>query len=76
MKTKVLRLLAFCLLFLSVVVPNSLQATTAAFLVLTAAVSYLVFRPLKRIPDLMKLYGFTVVVTLLYLLIGQLSQRR
>lgn len=73
MKTKVLKLLAFCLLCLSVVVPNSLQATTAGFLVATAAVSFLVFRPLKRIPDLMKLYGFTVVVTLLYLLIGRMN---
>lgn len=73
MKTKVLKLLSFCLLCLAVVVPNSLQATTAGFLVATAAASFLVFRPLKRIPDLMKLYGFTVAVTLLYLLIGQLS---
>jgi hypothetical protein len=73
MKTKVLKLLAFCLLFLSVVIPNSLQLTTGAFLVATAAAALLVFRLFKRIPDLMKLYGFTVLVTLIYILVGQLN---
>lgn len=73
MKTKVLKLLAFCLLFLSVVIPNSLQVTTGGFLAATAGIAFLLFRPLKSIPDLMKLYGLTAVVTLLYILIGQLS---
>lgn len=73
MKTKVLKLLAFCLLFLTVVIPNSLQVATGVLLVVTAAFSFLLFRSFKRIPDLMKLYGLTVVVTLVYILVGQLN---
>jgi hypothetical protein len=72
MLSLIFKLLLFVLLFLSVVVPNSLQPATAAVLVAAFLLSMNFFNPLKRIPLLIKLFACSVIVTIVYILIGQI----
>ena len=59
-----------CTIFLSVVLPNSLQATTAALLVVCALSSALVMEKSRNILKIFALYGVSLFVTFAYILVG------
>lgn len=69
----IFKLSLFCLLFLSVVVPNSLRAANAALLIFCFVLSLCLCRPLKSIPRLMTAYLATVVITVIFVLVGQIN---
>ncbi len=57
-------------LFLSVVIPNSLQMVTAASLVISASFAALVLKKSQRLVRIFGVYGLTLFVTVTYLLLG------
>jgi hypothetical protein len=63
---------AFVLLLLSVVIPNSMPATTAAAMVFTCLLALPGIRFSASLRNLLALYACTVIVTIVYVIVGGL----
>ena len=64
---------AFALLLCAVVVPNSMPVATAALLVACGALSLVLANPLRSIPSLAGFYAVSAIVSLIYLIVGQIQ---
>lgn len=73
MLNKIFNITAVALLFLTAVIPNSLQTATAVALIFSAALSIKKSQVIRNLSSIIKLYSLTVFITLIYLIIGVIN---